>query len=74
MSAENVNIVLGLREARQLQEVYDRAKAVKAKYPDTHVASQAAKKLIDAFEAEIHVDSAAMPNAWLLDARVEGNA
>ncbi|MDF3218187.1 MULTISPECIES: hypothetical protein [Mesorhizobium] len=37
---------------RQFKEIYECA-TVKAKYPDSHIASKAVERLIDALEAEI---------------------
>jgi hypothetical protein len=74
MTDQVVYCGLGPKEARQLLEVYARAKAVKAKYPATHAASKAAKKLIDAFEAAIHPNGAVVDELWLLQAAPQGNA
>lgn len=74
MTGQVVFSALGPKEVRQLQEVYDRAKAVKAKYPASHAASKAAIKLIDAFEAVIHADVTVLDERWLLEARPQGNA
>ena len=74
MTGQVVYSALGPNEVRQLREVYDRAKAVKAKYPESHAASKAAKKLIDAFEAVICADGTVLDEQWLLEAMPQGNA
>jgi hypothetical protein len=73
MTGQVVYSMLGPKEVRLLQEVYDRAKAVKAKYPDSDAASIAAKKLIDAFETVI-LPAGSLYEQWLLNARPQGNA
>jgi hypothetical protein len=74
MTGQVVYSALGPKEVRQLQEVYERARAVKAKYPDSHLASKAAKKLIDAFEAVMHPGGAAFDEKWLSEAEPQGHA
>jgi len=66
--------VLGAKEVRQLQEVYERARAVKAKYPESHIASKAARELIDAFEAVFQPDGTVLDDRWLSLAAPQGNA
>lgn len=72
MTCQVVYSVLRPEEVRQLQEVYDRARAVKAKYPESHIASKAAKKLIDAFEA--CPDGKILDEHWLSEADPQGSA
>lgn len=73
MTCQVVYGVLRPEEVRQqLQEVYDRARAVKAKYPESHIASKAARKLIDAFEA--CPDGKILDEQWLSEADPQGSA
>ncbi|WP_394885644.1 hypothetical protein ACG873_00920 (plasmid) [Mesorhizobium sp. AaZ16] len=75
MTDQIVHSVLGPKEVRQLQEVYERARAVKAKYPECHLASKAAKKLIDAFEAVMQPgETALLDETWLSEAEPQGHA
>jgi hypothetical protein len=74
MTGQVVYSALGPKEVRQLQEVYERARAVKAKYPDSHLASRAAKKLIEAFESVIRPGETALNEKWLTEAEPQGNA
>lgn len=66
--------VFGPRVVRQLQEVYERARTVKASYPESHIASKAATELIDAFEAVFRPDGAVLDGRWLSLAAPQGNA
>jgi hypothetical protein len=65
---------LGHKEIKQLKEVYDRARAVQAKYSESHIASRAAKTLIDAFEAENDPEDTEVDPQWLSKAAPRGNA
>ncbi|MDG4883980.1 hypothetical protein [Mesorhizobium sp. WSM4884] len=65
---------LGAKEAKQLKEVYDRARAVQAKYAESHLAGRAAKTLVDAFEAAGHPEDTAVDPQWLSKAAPKGNA
>ena len=60
------------KQVMQLREIYERARAVTARYPETHVANKAAKKLIDAFETVTHSDEAG--GRWLSETGPQGNA
>jgi hypothetical protein len=71
MTGQVVYSLLGPKEVRQLQEVYDRAKAVRAEYPATHAASIAATKLINAFETGTN---RTFLDTWLLDTCPQGSA
>ena len=73
MTSQIVSGGIGPEEIRLLQEVYDRAKAVRAKHEETDAAAIAAKKLIDAFEAAIAPDRP-RDKHWLLHARPKGHA
>jgi hypothetical protein len=74
MTTQVVQSVFGPKQVRQLKEVYERARAVKARYPESHIASKAAKRLIDAFEAVIQTDGTAPDVQWLSEANPHGNA
>jgi hypothetical protein len=74
MTCRVVYCVLGAKEVRQLQGVYELARAVKAKYPESHIASKAARELIDAFEAVFQPDRTALDGWWLSLAVPQGNA
>jgi hypothetical protein len=74
MTGQVVYSALGPEQVRQLQEVYERARAVKAKYPDSHLASKAAKKLIEAFESVIQPGETALDEKWLTEAEPQGHA
>ncbi|MDX8434607.1 hypothetical protein RFN25_14340 [Mesorhizobium abyssinicae] len=74
MAGQVMQGALRAKQLRQLKEVYDRAREVKARYPESHIASRAAKRLIDAFETVIQADGAATETQWLRDANPKGNA
>jgi hypothetical protein len=74
MTCPAVYGVLGAKEVRRLQEVYERARAVKAKYPESHIASKAARELIDAFEAAFQPDGTILDDRWLNLAAPQGHA
>ena len=74
MTCRVVYGVLGDKEVRQLQGVYELARAVKAKYPESHIASKAARELIDAFEAAFQPDGTVLDDGWLNLAAPQGNA
>lgn len=74
MTTQVVHRELGPKQVRQLNEIYERARAVKAQYPESHVASKAAKKLIDAFEAVTPSGETALDRVWLGDATPKGTA
>ena len=65
---------LGAKGVRQFKEVYDRARAVQAKYAESHVANRAAKTLIEAFEAADQADETAAETHWLREVTPKGNA
>jgi hypothetical protein len=60
------------KQMMQLREIYERARAVTAQYPETHVANKAAKKLVDAFETVTRNDEAG--GLWLSETDPQGNA
>ncbi|UCI29360.1 hypothetical protein [Mesorhizobium sp. B4-1-4] len=62
----------GPKQVKQLKEIYERARAVTAQYPETHVANKAAKKLLDAFETVMH--SGESDGQWLNETAPHGNA
>ncbi|TGS65816.1 hypothetical protein EN844_16575 [Mesorhizobium sp. M3A.F.Ca.ET.201.01.1.1] len=66
--------LLGAKEVKRLKEVYDRARAVQAKYSESHAANRAAKRLIDAFEAASQPDGTATEMRWLSETTPKGNA
>ncbi|RUW26159.1 hypothetical protein EN858_02170 [Mesorhizobium sp. M4B.F.Ca.ET.215.01.1.1] len=74
MTGQVMQGALRAKQLRQLKEVYDRAREVKARYPESHIASRAAKRLIDAFETVIRADGTALETQWLRDANPKGNA
>ncbi|ESX98332.1 hypothetical protein [Mesorhizobium sp. LNJC405B00] len=74
MTTQVVYRMFGPKQVRQLKEVYECARAVKAKYPEGHIASKAAKRLIDAFEAEIHNAGSVLDVSWLTEADAQGTA
>ncbi|TPI40458.1 hypothetical protein FJW07_09780 [Mesorhizobium sp. B3-1-9] len=74
MARQIMRETLGAKEVRQLKEVYDRARAVQARYAESHLAGRAAKTLIDAFEAPTDPDDTALDPQWLSKAAPKGNA
>ncbi|MGX5851120.1 hypothetical protein ACWGTO_29060 [Mesorhizobium sp. PL10] len=74
MTIQVVRGAFGPKQVRQLKEVYESALAVKAKYPESHIASKAAKRLIAAFEAVIQTDGTVVDVQWLSKAEPQGNA
>ncbi|MBZ9670685.1 hypothetical protein [Mesorhizobium sp. ES1-3] len=74
MTNQGVYRALGLKQVRQLKEVYECARAVKANYPESHIASKAAKRLIDAFEAEIQNGGPVLDSYWLTESDPQGIA
>jgi len=72
MTTPVVQIAFGPKQVRQLEEIYELARAVTARYPESHVANKAAKKLIDAFEALTLRDNAG--GRWLSETDPQGNA
>ncbi|PBC08737.1 hypothetical protein [Mesorhizobium sp. WSM3859] len=60
------------KQMMQLREIYERARAVTAQYPETHVANKAAKKLVDAFETVTRNYEAG--GLWLSETDPQGNA
>ncbi|RVD20990.1 hypothetical protein [Mesorhizobium sp. M4B.F.Ca.ET.017.02.2.1] len=74
MTGQVMQGALRAKQLRQLKEVYDRAREVKARYPESHIASRAAKRLIDAFETVIQAGGATTETQWLRDANPKGNA
>ena len=74
MTIQVVHSAFGPKQVRQLKEVYERARAVEAKYPESHIASKAAKRLIAAFEAVIQTDGTVLDVHWLREADPQGNA
>jgi hypothetical protein len=65
---------IGPKQVRQLKEIYERARAVKAKYPESHLASKAARNLIDAFETATGDAEAVLDDQWLGLADPQGHA
>ncbi|RTM01452.1 MAG: hypothetical protein EKK31_21410 [Hyphomicrobiales bacterium] len=72
MTAQVIHSAFGPKQVKQLREIYERARAVTARYPDTHVANKAARKLIDAFEAVTCSDEKG--RWWLIETDHQGNA
>jgi hypothetical protein len=74
MTSQGVYRALGLKQVRKLKEVYECARAVKATYPESHIASKAAKRLIDAFEAEVQNAGPVLDASWLTENDPQGTA
>jgi hypothetical protein len=74
MTIQVVHSAFGPKQVRQLKEVYERARVVEANYPESHIASKAAKRLIEAFEAVIQADGTVLDVQWLSEANPQGNA
>jgi hypothetical protein len=74
MTIQVVHSAFGPKQVRQLKEVYESALAVEAKYPDSHIANKAAKRLIAAFEAVIQTDGTVLDVQWLSKADPQGSA
>ncbi|RUY24632.1 hypothetical protein EN978_29665 [Mesorhizobium sp. M7A.F.Ca.US.001.04.1.1] len=74
MTTQVVHRVFGPKQVRQFWEVYERARVVEATYPDSHIASKAAKRLIEAFEAEIQTDGTVLDFQQLCEANPLGTA
>jgi hypothetical protein len=68
--------VIGPNELRKMLEIYERACQVKAKLPETHIASVAANKLIAAFDGNAEPGDAEhqISRKWLVQAAPQGNA
>jgi len=65
---------IGPKQVRQLKEIYDRARAVKARYPESHLANKAARNLIDAFETVTGSAGAILDDQWLSLTDPQGSA
>ena len=74
MTTQVVQSVFGPKQVTKLKEVYERARVVEANYPESHIASKAAKRLIAAFEAVIRTDGTVLDVQWLSEAEPQGNA
>ncbi|QPC93116.1 hypothetical protein [Mesorhizobium sp. INR15] len=72
MTTQVVHCAFGPKQMMQLREIYERARAVTAQYPESHVANKAAKKLIDAFETVTHSDENG--GRWLIETVPQGTA
>ena len=72
MTTQIAHRAFGPKQVEQLREIYDRARAVTTRYPESHVANKAARKLIDAFETVTHSDEAG--GRWLSETDPQGNA
>ncbi|ESZ78582.1 hypothetical protein NKI32_24850 [Mesorhizobium sp. M0761] len=72
MTARVIHGPFGPKQMMQLREIYERARAVTAQYPESHVANKAAKKLIDAFETVTSSD--ARGGRCLSETDPQGNA
>jgi len=72
MTTQVVHGAFGPKQVRQLKEIYERARAVTAQYPESHIANKAAKKLIDAFEAVTPSDETG--GRWLSETDPQGTA
>ncbi|WP_353646362.1 hypothetical protein [Mesorhizobium sp. WSM2239] len=71
--------VIGPKEFRKMLEIYERACQVKAKLPETHIASIAANRLIAAFHDDAEDDAEPgvaehLFQKWLVQAAPQGNA
>jgi hypothetical protein len=74
MTTQVVHRVFGPKQVRQFRDVYERARVVEANYPESHIASKAAKRLIEAFEAEIQGDGTVLDIQRLSGANPRGTA
>ncbi|MBZ9684675.1 hypothetical protein FJ872_28045 [Mesorhizobium sp. B2-5-9] len=72
MTTQVVHGAFGPKQMMQLREIYERARAVSAHYPESHLANKAAKKLIDAFETVTRSDEKG--RRWLSETDPQGNA
>ncbi|MFE0018013.1 hypothetical protein ACFWXH_24440 [Mesorhizobium sp. NPDC059054] len=72
MATQVAHRAFGPRQVEQLREIYERARAVRAQYPESHVANKAARKLIDAFEAAARNEETS--EHWLSEVDPQGNA
>lgn len=72
MTTQVIHGAFGPKQVKQLKEIYERARAVTAQYPESHVANKAAKKLIDAFETVTRSDETG--RRWLNETDPQGNA
>ncbi|AZO14637.1 MULTISPECIES: hypothetical protein [unclassified Mesorhizobium] len=72
MTTRVVHGAFGPKQVKQLKEIYERAQAVTAQYPESHVANKAAKKLIDAFETVTRSHEAVC--RWLSETEPQGHA
>lgn len=72
MTTQVAHRAFGPKQVEQLREIYDRARAVTTRYPESHVANKAARKLIDAFEAAARSEEAS--EHWLSKVDPQGNA
>ncbi|QKC98582.1 hypothetical protein [Mesorhizobium sp. NZP2298] len=72
MTTQVIHGAFSPKQMKQLREIYERARAVTAQYPESHVANKAAKKLIDAFETVTCSD--AKGRRWLSETDPQGNA
>jgi len=72
MTTQVVHGAFGPKQVRKLKEIYERARAVTAQYPESHIANKAAKKLIDAFEAVTPSDETG--GQWLSETDPQGAA
>ena len=67
--------VIGPKELRKMLEIYERACQVKAKLPETHIASIAANRLIAAFDGNAEPGEAEhLSRKWMVQAATQGNA
>ena len=67
--------VIGPKELRKMLEIYERACQVKAKLPETHIASIAANRLIAAFDGNTEPgETEHLSRKWLVQAAPQGNA
>jgi hypothetical protein len=74
MTTQVVHRVFSSKQIRQFREVYERAQLVQANYPESHIARKAAKRLIEAFEAEIQADGTVLDIQRLSEANPLGTA
>lgn len=74
MITQVVHRVFGPKQVKQFREVYERARVVEANYPESHIASKAAKRLIEAFEAEIPAEGTVQDVQRLSEANPRGTA
>jgi hypothetical protein len=74
MTTPVVSRTIGPRQLRKLKEIYESARAVRARYPESHIAGKAARDLMDAFETATGSIGAVHDDQWLSLTDPQGSA